>query len=659
MNPLNSSVTGPNAGTQPTKAVNNESVYIPRTHNTFDMSYFHFLTQRYGFYYPFHVEEGIPSDMLPLSNSHDVASLPMTSQFKSTVSINKDYFFVPNEAIQPKTWQFIYTEPGQGDDVPEDSENIFPTLFHIIDGLFNHVVDTSFSGPSRLWALLCLENFCSSGSVLFNLGFKINPIIIAGEETYSFDRFFDLCASSITGEVEVSTDDFRAVYRIGGSDDIDSSNDRNIYGVNTNEFFSILRRYGSDATISEIDFPMDFDTVTITNVPDYSFRMDRLSAYQLICAHFYVNPKVDFIYNAQLYQDNFLTLLRSYCEDYDYGFEVGSFFRNGVGYWYDSLSRYYYNILDGAFRNVIAEADNYGQDSYSRMYDLISYLFGFRESLRFGDYFTDSRTQRLAGSAEDQTIRVIGDGVNVIDMAEKIILQRFNNAVVKIGNDQDKYLTDVMGGELTPDYHLPKFIVHTENVIIGDEVSNTTSSNQGFKVTSLNSHDDRFAYQIDISRPGVVMGISYFSVPRVYCQTKDRAFFHENRYDIANPMLQHFGDQAVYSREVSDTLINADSAFAWQSRYEEYKQRYSVASGAFVELLSSWANVSDSMFGPVRNFYQPTHQSPDFIRVYDCEFNKFFNQMQGYSLANGFHFIVRYNNKVVANRPLEINPQTL
>lgn len=665
MNPLNNPVSSPNAGTQPTKAVNRETVYVPRTHNTFDMSYFHFLTQRYGFYHPFYVEDGIPRDMLPLSNSHDVASLPMKSQFKSVINMNKDYFFVANEAIQPKTWQYIYPEPGQGDDVPDDVQNIMPSIYQFINSLkLIFTRDSGQSDSSRFVALLNMEMFLSTGSILFNLGWKLTPYIVDQDgKYYSFDKVFDLVTADISGTVVVRTDDFVSTFVIGGDDDFLPSPTSPTVSVTPYEFISIVRRYGSDCQILDFSFngvkPTEFGL--LFNMSYSGFRMDRVNAYQLACSQFYVNPKVDFIYNAQMYQDNFLTLLRSFCEDYDYPFEIGSFLRNGIGVFYDAFSQYYYRMMLSSFIYVIDNTDDDLTRRLLRIYDLVNYLFGHRESLRFGDYFTDSRTQRLAGAAEDQTIRVVGDEVNVIDLAEKIIVERFNNVVVKLGNDQDKYLSEVMGAELTPDYHIPKFIVHTENAINANEVSNTTSVGQGLKVTNLDSQDDRFAYQIDISRPGIVVGISYFSVPRVYCQTKDRSFFHVDRADFANPMLQHLGDQAIYSTELSDRVNggNNDVAFGWQSRYEEYKQRFSVASGAFVELLSSWANVSDSVFGPVRNFVIPSHQSPDYIRVVDFEFNKFFDRMQGNSLANGFHFIVRYNNKVVANRNLEINPNTL
>ena len=78
-NPLYKTNDSPNNATQPTKSVNRQSVYVPRTHNTFDNSYFHFKTQKFGQYEPFFVMEGVPGDIIPLHSAHTVRSLPMSS----------------------------------------------------------------------------------------------------------------------------------------------------------------------------------------------------------------------------------------------------------------------------------------------------------------------------------------------------------------------------------------------------------------------------------------------------------------------------------------------------------------------------------------------------------------------------------------------------
>lgn len=83
-----------------------------------------------------------------------------------------------------------------------------------------------------------------------------------------------------------------------------------------------------------------------------------------------------------------------------------------------------------------------------------------------------------------------------------------------------------MGTSPSPDYHFPKFISHNDFVVAGKEVANTTSTNQGEYVTNLDTADDTYAFEVTVDMPCVILGISYFSLPRVYSQTKERFFFH-------------------------------------------------------------------------------------------------------------------------------------
>lgn len=284
-------------------------------------------------------------------------------------------------------------------------------------------------------------------------------------------------------------------------------------------------------------------------------------------------------------------------------------------------------------------------------------IFGFRESLRFGDYFTDSRTRPLA--IGDDSIDVSTDGkVSVINVSEKLVYQRFRNAVVKLTNNVGDYLRGIFGTNPSPDYHFPKFIAHQDFDVSGFEVANSTADNQGNLVTNLQTRNDNFAFEVTVDMPCVLIGISYMSVPRVYSQTKDRQIFHRDRYDMFNPALQYIGDQIVYNRERTDLRPN-DEIFGYQSRNNEYKQRYSVASGGFVTKLPSWTFIADPIFRPANYIAVSNTQSPDFIRAHDWEFDRFFAQMSGYSLANSFHYIIVYNNKCMSNRPMEVNPNIL
>ena len=658
-NPLYNVNDSPNNATQPTKSVNNQVVYVPRTHNTFDISYFLYKTQKFGQYEPFFATEGVPGDTIPLSSSHNVRALPMSSPFLSQLDLNKDYFLVPNNAIQPNTWDYIYTDPSQGDDVPEDAHNLFPVFISggTRQSIFQLLISKSLRvgddpSGSNLRSLLLSELLLSSGSLLNILGYKLNPIFHrAGSVTpYSFDNFFDsFCRAISELEFSVTTDYVDSSYIF--LRDGEESN------ISLLEAISLLRRYGSSAIIENFvidddfiqEWSCDYSTLPVIDWDNNQFfNMDRLCAYQLVCAQFYVNPKVDFLYNAQLYRDNLFTLIKAIFP----ALSPEMFSYNGILVPYDYMSLHYaQKVVNGLYNDELYRA------KLPLFYDYFNALFGFRESLRFGDYFTDSRTRPLA--IGDDTLELTDDSkVSVIDMSRKIVLQRFRNAVIKLGQNAGDYLRGIFGTSPSPDYHVPKFISHQDFDISGFEVANTTSDSQGDIVTNLSTRDDRFAFEIEVDMPCILIGISYFSCPRAYSQTKDRVFFHKNRYDMFNPMLQAYGDQAVYNNERTDLRPN-NEIFGYQSRNNEYKQKYSQVSGGFVQYLPAWSFVTDSLFNPVVDLAISNTQSPDYIRAHDYEFNRFFQAIPGFSLASSFHFIVVYNNKCMATRPMEVNPNTL
>lgn len=662
-NPLYQTNDSPNNSTQPTKSVNRQGVYVPRTHNTFDMSYHHFTTQRFGFYQPFFVTEGVAGDTIPLHSEHNVRSLPMSSPFLSDLKLNKDFFMVPMQAILPNTWEYIFKTPSQGDDVPEDANCLFPAYSVDTDGnlltlLFKNLATSDTK--SQIIYLLLLELFCSQGSLLSNLGYHLNPIVLTGGKYYPFDTFFDNVMRSLTLlHITVTTDEGLTEYIFDSTKPVDEYNvTGEVMYTSLHQVLSLLRTFGSRASIDNVTVSENImDNVQVIGLPSFSstddfgtdINLQRVYAYQLSCAQFYVNPQVDFLYNAQLYRDNLWTLMKVFYPS----LEVQFFTMNGIQVPYDYTSKVYMDQIIGE----VLLGDGITSENIYQFYDLMSAIFGHRESLRFGDYFTDSRTRPLA-IGNDSIDVADNNTVSVIDVSKTIVYQRFRNAVVKLGNNFGDYLRGIFGTTPSPDYHYPKFIGHQDFSINGFEVANNTSEGQGDLVTNLSTRDDTYQFEVSVDMPCVLIGISYFSVPRVYMQTKDRHFFHRDRYDMFNPMLQYIGDQIVYNHERTDLRPN-DEIFGYQSRNNEYKQRYSVVSGGFATILPAWTFVGDSLFNP-RDYVAVTNtQSPDFIRAHDYEFNRFFNSMGGYSLANAFHFIVVYNNVSMATRPMEINPNIL
>lgn len=686
MNPLFQSSNSPTKTTKPTKAVNEASTHVRLTHNTFDNSYFNFKTQRYGKYEPFWWKVCVPGDNEPFSNSHNVRSLPFASPIESPMKLNKDYFQVPMYAIQPNAWDYIYKNPTQGDDVPADAQNLFPlfatgddveSIFNLFIQSFNRLAGYSNDGPSDYDTLVFImyENFLSSGSLLYQMGYKINPIFTDSDGVFlSYDELFD----------RLNNHEFSASFSFddpdspSGSTEVYFSTEGLDAGIIVDHFsfFSLLRSHiGSlrsfTSNISADNLPFLGFSVDFGNIIDSSgldplsgvncIRMDVINAYQLSCAQYYVNPRVDFIYNAQLYRDNFIQLVRELYSSLDPGriLTIASFDYNGIPVLYDYLSTAYYGYITPylSFGDVL-DRDNFVLPLARILY----YLFGFQDQLRFGDYLADSRPQMLGyGEPGSDVVQVMDGNVSVIDMSQKLVLQRFRGAVAHLDNSAEDYLETMFHEQLPPDYHYPKFIVHSEFAINGDEVSNTTSDDQGMIVTNLKSGDDTSEFNIEISVPSILIGISYVSIPAVYCQTKERHYMHQDRFDMFQPMLQYLGDQAIINREVSDTIENPSDSYAYASRNAEYKQRLSQCSGAFLTSLRSWIFTVDLPLFAKESYFPRlvNHQSPVAIRTYDFEFNRFLRRQTGISLGTGFHFVMKYNNKNVDNRPMDVNPLPL
>ena len=192
-NPLYNTNDSPNNATQPSKAVTDSQVFVNRNRNTFDLSYFNYKTQRFGQYEPFFVMEGVPGDTIPLSSSHNVRSLPMQSPFLSSLTLSKDYFMVPMQAILPNTWEMIFSNPASGDDVPEDANCVWN--FFNIELLLGRDLP-NLSNVSKLKLAFVLESIFSSSSLPSQLGYTLQDT--NNDKMFSFDSCFNNFIKNIT-----------------------------------------------------------------------------------------------------------------------------------------------------------------------------------------------------------------------------------------------------------------------------------------------------------------------------------------------------------------------------------------------------------------------------------------------------------------------------
>lgn len=646
-NPLYNTNDSPNGATQPSKAVNDSQVFVNRNRNTFDLSYFNYKTQRFGQYEPFFVIEGVPGDTIPLSSSHNVRSLPMKSPFLSSLTLSKDYFMVPMQAILPNTWEMIFSNPASGDDVPDDANCIWQPFN--ISFLANADL-SNISDVNKIKIAFMLESVFSSGSLASQLGYTMQETL--HDKTSSFDYYFNEFVKSLYS--------FGATYTFAFPD----GRTEELSAVPISVFCDFLRynhiylQSTSLPSPSKINFGFISDWFSDNEYflqvwDSINLNMSRILAYQLACQQFYVNTKIDPIYNSQIYRDNYFYLLKNLATASGISLSYDSFTRNGISIPYDFFSKHYFDKVIGN-----QSWPSLTDDVVSALVDIYYYIFSFKRVLKFGDYFTSSRTQPLGTDVNGQmNAPVVGEQVAAIDMSKSIVMQRFLNNVVKLGNDFGEYLRGIFGREPSPDYHFPKFISHQEFDVSGFEVANNSGTNQGDMVTNLQSGSDKYAFEVTVDMPCIILGISNFNCPRLYGNARPRFLFHKDRFDMFNPMLQYIGDQPLHRIELNTDSEGENEVFGYNSRNSEYKQAFSVASGGFLYELPSWSFIAD--FGPDYAAIPSKHQGPEFIRVYPFEFDRFFATLSGLSLSQAFHFIVVYNNKVMASRPMAVNPSIL
>lgn len=704
MNPLMMKGNGSsNQATNPTNSLNTATPNVRRTFNRFNNSYVHYTTANYGEYTPFFVQEMNPADLKKFRSKTQVRSESLCTPLYSGVKMNKDYFFVPYDALLPNNWQKIYKNPSQGDDVPDDA-NMASLNFLASDGedgklelLVSQYVSalefirTHPSGVSteadrqrRLNAIYTvyfgfplMDAFFSASGLCSRCGSPFSQLFIfnIGSKSYTWDRFteiiypklfvdgmefgFRFSSTGISGEYLFIIDSSVS----GSSSFIEQlTGTPSVARISPKDALVLFRYYPSCmyGFTAWVDFyeKLNFadlsalgvlshravSTLPSSGSQDAVFNYSRMAAYSLSCSQFYTNGNVDSVYNAQLYRDMLSSFVR--------GFFTGSmtFMYNGVNTPYDWLSSHYFDA-------ALVSAFDYNTTS-PISFDALFYLrsiFDVHNTLKYGDYFSGAHTRPLA--VGDVTAPVVGDKVSAVDITKAISYQRFLNVVVKLKNEMQDYLRTIFGTLPAPDYHEAKLVSHSEGAVDGFEVANTTSDDQGNLTSLLHNVQENFEFTLEIDQAGIALGVVSFVASRAYCLASDRQVHVRDRYDMFNPMLQNIGDQPVLGVEKSGLF---PEPFAYHSRFMEYKQRVNIASGAFVDKLRSYCIISDSLFEPSNALeVLARNLTPAYIRLTPREFDRFFVVNGSWSYGNNYHFICEFDNESDDIREADYSPSIL
>lgn len=409
--------------------------------------------------------------------------------------------------------------------------------------------------------------------------------------------------------------------------------------------------------------PLGGNTTDPTILNPNILNLTRILSYQLVCSHFYSNSSVDFIYSAELYREyiNHLERLTSSNNT------LYQFTWNGMSLPYDYLSGHsliYTLCLDSIASVRTNFISNFCVNSNNALTPLAiwSALFGFRKSLRYGDYFTASRPRPLAPINTD--VSVSGSSVSVIDITRNIQAQRFANSVMRSRSKIEEYVKSLFGKAPQPDYHNPFFLTRQEEFIFGDQVQNTAQNNNptlpqsrtGNWTGNLSRHT--FTFHNDDMHPCTYLQIVSYDAPRAYTRSVERQFLIADRFDMFNPDFQYIGDQPIYGIELGyATPTGIPNIFGYTTRDMEYKQRFDqVSSGFSSGSLPGWAFTDDNL--PVF-FYGRASLNPDFIRSRNTDIDNLYLSLTGYSLGNYFHFTCITDNNVRAKRAMAVDPQIL
>lgn len=659
-----------------------------RNRSTFPLSYSFFETERFAEYTPFYVMEGVSGDRLPLHSRHELRTYTLQSPLMQSLLKKKDFFYVPMQAILPLNWEKFYTNPVIGEDVPEYTgtgvsgfwNKLYSNFASDFDALSDLLGEESPASVDLYTAFIrfCVfyEMFYSTGSLMETLGISGHNYVVLKRydsdgllSRSTFDEFFDqimgvLFPFAVSPKLTVS-------FHIG-ADNYQIVHPNAVYDVVTNDArpvtlrsaLELLRDNLSDFGVDRIvSLPLNYDVQRSLDeaVDDWvisspfldandgselvPLNTARLWAYQLVCAHFYSNDHVDFVYSAELFRQRIWELYRIFEEDSgntiigDTGFSV-----NGLYYEYDALSAHVtMEFFNDSALTASAPFFAYWQS-----------MLSFKRSLRFMDYFSGSRTLPLA--VGDTSVDASSGLVDVLDLSRQRMMAKFLLAVNRSGRKFGAYMQELFGKVPKPDYHNPFYLAHTSDVVGSSENENTAEGQraQNAITSNLRTNADRYAFMFEPDRDCVVLGISYYDIPRVYGNATERQNFYLDRFDMFNPYMQYIGDQAIYRAEIGTDEVSL-LPFSYTNRHMEYKQRFNQCAGGFLvpsTQLGTWIFQGDKLYR-----WSLKNLSPSFIRSFNEEFDRFYTSLTGFSLGTYFHFIVRYDNRMDATRPMAYAPQ--
>ena len=650
-------------------------------HSRVGRNYNFFPTLRFGEIAPFFFDELVPNDRnIEIGADVNIRSLNLKSPLMQDMKLMCRYFTVPYQCILPLNWERIFSNPTIGSDVPRDANCLlspyaFRNIYYQKSDSAVRPLTISKQFELYLTDLVINELVFSPCSLASMLGINL--------------RNFPLIEGDVRGAFLSNSDMLNDLWRL-----FNPSEDVSIYlqalgaaaspyrfpyeGINDavhfgralltwiQSFPSFEFGYTNPNVLSRVEtFVNKWVNVNRDHyaLPRYDVNVGILYAYQLVCAHFYSNDFVDFVYSSDLFRLAIQGLSHSAFNSDD---DTEVFDYNGIPVQYDILSQRH-------IQRVLADFD-FGDDSaFKSVRALIISLFRFNRSLKFEDYFSSLKTRPLA--VGNTTITPASDGsIDVVDVSRSIQMQRFLNQVNRVGRKFEDYTKGIFGRGVAYDYHNPKHIGTFSISISSPETDNTG----GAQLELANSTTSNFRggtsskrFWLDCDRFTYVIGLASFDVSRSYVDGSSPLTRRYDRFDFFNPYMQYVGDESIplsdydmraamsESINTQTTDLNDFPAFGFGVRRYAYKVRPNVALESFRKNLPSWTFIDDnSYYRHMLGSYAP-HLDSNFIRCLPAELDKYFVSLTGVDFTDYFHFECAFFNRCQIDRPMVTAPQIL
>lgn len=668
----------PNGGD---RQVINDQNNAPQHHNHYDLSYCFAAGERFGEISPVCFAFGVPDDKnFTTRVVQKLKTTSLSSPLLQDLKKNLDYYAVPMKAILPRNWDKLNSNPVIGEDVDASLVNCVINLHDGNDGGVIDPLRTLVRNFGLIQGTLNLQSYSVAEFYGFMKLLATYEVLFAPDSLFAAYRMplnkrYPVIAADwiATGLNQAWTffHDFLNTTATHHSGALLSVNYKDASGqvIMTRRYkltdLSERMRFFYDylenpsiqfLSVSDSQFTTDYNSVMQTFSPSmldrasnegvlnvlYSpndekpFDISPILAYQLVCAEYFTNDHIDFIYSAELY--------RQLYEGFIEYWSISNYTLNGFNFSYDGFSHV---VIAGLFASISSLPVN------DYCFSLFLNLFTRKRSLRFVDYFTGARSHPLA--VGDVNIQVNAQNeVSAIDVTKGIQSARYLLAVNRVGAKAKNYLKGIFGATMRTRTDVPVKIGHMDEVIYGVETQNTGSdqlSKQQSITTNLESRSSDFAFQMDLSEDSILIGVSSYDITRMYTEGWSKFANKIDRFDRFNPYFQYTGDQPIYQSELLAGLDDS-AIFGYQSKDTEYKLQTDYAIGPFLDELRGWIFTQNDIRDNVEI-------SPDFIRAHQTELDRYFIDFTAIQSWQRYHFICFYDIKMEASRNMVFDPQIL